>query len=1129
MNPLIRKSISSLAFFSNYDQDPCAYLRLRGPLRSQGIRVIEGKDGGRIFPERVSQGDLVVIQREFARELIAYKKIMELAQRDEKPVVFEIDDLLFHLPTTHPERLGVHYAESLLPMWLAMQQADWVTVTTPKLKEELTEVNKNIIVLPNFFDDSIWKMRQPMPKPDKNAPLVIGFMGSESHKPDLALIVPVLTKLLKRYPVELNFHFWGIKPPEEIAGCSQVKWIPAKTYEYVEFARYFQTQYADIFLAPLVDHKFNRAKSPLKFFEYSSLGVPGVFSRLEPFEQVIEDGDNGFLASSCEEWEEKLIQLIENQDLRMTMATNAQSTIQSKWLLSKNSHLWREAYEGILNSKLKKPAKASSNFEMVESLSSQYFELNGKRNRELLEKEQDLIQKEQELVQKEQLIQSLSFELAEIKVSRAWKIALLIRRMRTILLPPNTLRSRMASSVLRWLQGQRVNYVRRKRKALLDSLLDTKINEPGYKPVELHAENIDIIICVHNALEDVRHCLESVQKYTSEPFSIIIVDDGSDLPAKEFLQSFAALERRCKLIRNDDAKGYTLAANIGMRQSTSPYLILLNSDTIVGPEWVDRMVRAMESDSNGKIGVVGPLSNTASWQSIPKLTENGDWAVNALPSGVTMSEMSKLVSTYSACIFPEVPLLNGFCMMIRKTLIDEIGYFDEENFGQGYGEEDDFNLRAEQAGWKKVIADDVYVFHAQSKSYSNLRRFKLSRQSGEILQKKHGIGLLADRVASMNPNRVMEGFRSHASIMPEREAIIKRGAERFSGKKVLFVLPVVDAGGGANVIIDEARYMIQMGVDARIFNLSEYRSGFIQSYPHLDIPTLYGSTKDLPKISAAFDAVIASANYSVEWLVPLQKMNEIPAMGYYVQGFEPLMYPENSDQAKQALASYTLIKGCKLFTKTQWTRKMVFEHTDVDPDVAGISVNVDLFRPRDMVPLGQKPVVIVAMVRPSSHYRNPIMTMQILKQVEKKFGNDVDIWLFGSNDIRDVIDHKYLDFKWKQLGKLTQKQVASVLSKADIFTDFSSHQAMGLTALEAMAAGCSVIVPQNGGAIEFIHNRKNGIVVDTASYQSSLQALEELVGDGQLRKQLQLSGIQDVVQYYPEKVSYNILNSLFGD
>ena len=338
---------------------------------------------------------------------------------------------------------------------------------------------------------------------------------------------------------------------------------------------------------------------------------------------------------------------------------------------------------------------------------------------------------------------------------------------------------------------------------------------------------------------------------------------------------------------------------------------------------------------------------------------------------------------------------------------------------------------------------------------------------------------------------------------------------------------MIDAGGGANVIIDEARLMIQMGVEVSIFNLSEYKNGFKHSYPHLDIPIIFDDVKNLPNVAKNYDAVIASANYSVEWLKPLQNISGL-VLGYYIQGFEPLMYQEGSEQAQKALSTYTMIPEMKKFSKTEWTRKIVFEKTGEDVDKVGISVNIDLFRPRDSIQLGVKPVTIVAMIRPNSPYRNPEMTLSILSKISKKYDNDVDILLFGSNNVSSVVNQRFLDFKWRELGKLTQFQVASMMSKADIFTDFSIHQAMGLSALEAMATGCSVIVPQNGGAVEFIHHRKNGIVVNTFDIHDSLNGLDELVKNDELRKQIQINGMHDVVQYYPEKASYFILNSLFN-
>jgi len=344
---------------------------------------------------------------------------------------------------------------------------------------------------------------------------------------------------------------------------------------------------------------------------------------------------------------------------------------------------------------------------------------------------------------------------------------------------------------------------------------------------------------------------------------------------------------------------------------------------------------------------------------------------------------------------------------------------------------------------------------------------------------------------------------------------------------VLWVVRIRGAGGGGNVVINEVRCMREMGVDATIFNLSEYREGFLKSYPHLDSPVIYGSKDSLVHHSFAYDAVVATANYSVEWLKPVKEKNKHVIFGYYVQGFEVLMYAEGSKDAERALASYTLIDDMRLFAKTKWVRSMVLKHTGIDSAIVGISINVDLFRPRHTRPFGQKPVAIVAMVRPGSPYRGPKLTMEVLRKIEHQFGSKVEIRLFGSEDIHDPRLALPLDFNWTQAGELTQSQVANLLSDADVFVDFSSHQAMGLTALEAMACGCAVIVPTNGGAVEFVKNDENGLVVDTRAEDNCYQALKRLIEQDALRKNIQQKAILDVCQFHLEGAVYRILETLF--
>ena len=284
------------------------------------------------------------------------------------------------------------------------------------------------------------------------------------------------------------------------------------------------------------------------------------------------------------------------------------------------------------------------------------------------------------------------------------------------------------------------------------------------------------------------------------------------------------------------------------------------------PGWLDRLVACAESDAG--IGIVGPLSNAATWQSIPEIQSGNDWAINRLPEGVSVEQMGKLVARYSARAYPAMPFLNGFCLLIRRGVIGQVGYFDEDNFGAGYGEENDYCLRARQAGWSLVLADDVYVYHAGSKSYTDERRKLLVARSDAALARKHGPHAVHEGSEFCRQDRVLEGIRAHSHVLFEQRNYIERGRAAFASRRVLFLLPIAAPGGGGNVVIFKAKLMREMGVEVGIFNYWGFREAFERAYPSLDIPVTYGDIADVPRIAAQYDAAVATVNTTVAWLLP---------------------------------------------------------------------------------------------------------------------------------------------------------------------------------------------------------------------------------------------------------------------
>jgi len=391
-----------------------AHLRLTAPLRQVGLRILDGVQNGHVVREQVREGDVVIVQREFPKRFDDYQEVVRITRQEGKPLIFELDDLLFFLPKDHPDRLEHSFASALSPMLQALLEADLVAVSTPALCHVLTNYNTNVVVLPNYLDDSLWSLRPPILKDSSQETLTIGYMGTYSHKPDLEYVAPVLLHLAERYPQKVRFHFWGPQPPAELSALPQVEWSPFFSHSYEEFAAYFQTQSIDIAIAPLIDNLFNRCKSPLKFFEYSALGATGVYSRLDPYENVVEHGRNGLLASTLDEWEECLILLIEDDERRLRLAQQAQTTVAEGWLLSRIAPRWLETFHNALETK-GKTRRNDFALSMLRSINIQQFEALQASATHVAKQNQKIQELAAQMEEQRQTIQQVEAKNLELK------------------------------------------------------------------------------------------------------------------------------------------------------------------------------------------------------------------------------------------------------------------------------------------------------------------------------------------------------------------------------------------------------------------------------------------------------------------------------------------------------------------------------------------------------------------------------------------------------------------------------------------------------------------------------------------------------------------------------------------
>ena len=410
--PSSRLKPLSIAFFTAAPlESAIVVLRVTGPAEMAGMRVIHGNQGPMVSPEVIYNADLVVIQRDFPRFWKDYQRVINLAREDNKPVIFDLDDLLLKIPLDHSHRSD--YAGEILAMLYAILDADLVTTSSQYLQEFLVELNPNSVLFHNYLNDRIWVSHDHNADSRQDSFVKIGYMGGQTHQADLENIKQVLLNLNQKYPGKLKYKFWGTRPPREILELTNTEFDPIDLADYTQFASYFSQQECDILIAPLIDNEFNKAKSGIKFLEYSVLGAAGVYSKLPPYESIIDHGVNGYLANSFEDWEKYLSELVEDRTLRNRMAESAKRSVRENWLLTKNiaqfSQVYRMALEG--SGTLARDVQATENLKSILSHAESY--------------QSDL---------EDQLFETKN-QLGEIRDSRSWKFLVKLQELRLKILP----------------------------------------------------------------------------------------------------------------------------------------------------------------------------------------------------------------------------------------------------------------------------------------------------------------------------------------------------------------------------------------------------------------------------------------------------------------------------------------------------------------------------------------------------------------------------------------------------------------------------------------------------------------------------------------------------------------------
>jgi GT2 family glycosyltransferase len=287
------------------------------------------------------------------------------------------------------------------------------------------------------------------------------------------------------------------------------------------------------------------------------------------------------------------------------------------------------------------------------------------------------------------------------------------------------------------------------------------------------APRTDVIVPVYGGREATLACLESVLATLDDQTALVVVDD-----ATEDLLLIAALDRwaadgRITLLRNPVNEGFAASVNRGLALHATHDALVLNSDTLVCADWLPRLREAAYGERN--TGTVTPFSNSGSIASYPDPRE---LAID--PSSA--AALQTLAAATLPGVRADIPVGVGFCLYLRRDCLQDVGTFDAAVFGDGYGEETDFCMRARARGWSHRLAADVFVYHAGGLSFGS-RRAALLHRSQRLVNLRHP-----------GYDRFIADFLAEDPLRPLRRRLDERRLLEFEGRFVL-VLTLALAGG----------------------------------------------------------------------------------------------------------------------------------------------------------------------------------------------------------------------------------------------------------------------------------------------------------------------------------------------
>lgn len=794
--------------------------------------------GGGALPDPAHPG-LAVLQRDVAGIDLDILKAWLADWRDAGGrLIHDVDDDLLDVGGLSRRNIEPAAAADIAArVRLVADAADAVTVSTPALAARFAGVAREVVLLPNRLDAGLWHLDEERAPPA--SPVVrIGYIGTPTHDEDIALVTETMRDLEARHGAALRIEVVGafqrIEPP-----FGRRVPLPQRN-DYPHFAAWLlRIVDWDIGIIPLADNAFNRAKSNLKFLEYAALGLAIVCSAGETYADIAVDGENALVVPNTPAaWHAAIERLIADPALRRRLAGGARRTLRQAWTLDHGADTYRRFLAGLADDLPPMPAPDAPVLPADDGVllrESPLFDAEWYRGiyPDIARSRTDPVHHYLRHGWREGRVPGPGFNPAWYVENYKGAVEgnplvqyLRVGRGQGYLPRPPL-------DVFWWGRLQAGGEGGAPRQALETRLRLAALDLPPA-----------VVVPVYNAPEEVEVCLDSLLAHGGG--RIIVIDDASPDPRIAPLLARYHGRGGIEIHANEVNLGFTRTVNRGIGLAGRADVVFLNADTEVTPGWLRKLRQA--AYSGAMVATATALSDNAGAFSAPEIG-----VANSLPHGLSFADLGRALGQASLRLYPEVPTGNGFCLYVRRDALDAVGLLDAEAFPRGYGEENDFCMRAVRAGWRHVIDDATYIHHVRSASFGSAKD-ELMRQGRAVIDQRYpDYGRLvhdAFRGATLARARARVGEVAEAAAIGISPVL----------PRLLFVLST-RTGGTPQTNEDLMRALagrfetFVLRCNARVIELMSFSNGH---YVHLDVYILENPLTAFPHRSTEYDSVIAS-------------------------------------------------------------------------------------------------------------------------------------------------------------------------------------------------------------------------------------------------------------------------------